>query len=226
MAKETIKRILGKNIFETPKPVELIKRFIQLSCDKKDLILDSFAGSGTTAHAVLSLNKEDGGNRKFILVELEKNIAKKITAERVKRVSRGYSYKTGKGKVVKIPGLGGGFEYVELGEPLFNENGMINEKVSYSDMARYIFFTETHTNLENRNIKENYLGRYGDYHYFLLFDGIKNNILNRKFLKEIKKKDGKNFYLLDVIFRLNFYPRISNAKAQIDNIGCLLDKKE
>jgi len=197
MAKETIKRILGKNIFETPKPVELIKRFIQLSCDKKDLILDSFAGSGTTAHAVLSLNKEDGGNRKFILVELEKNIAKKITAERVKRVSRGYSYKTGKGKVVKIPGLGGGFEYVELGEPLFNENGMINEKVSYSDMARYIFFTETHTNLENRNIKENYLGRYGDYHYFLLFDGIKNNILNRKFLKEIKKKDGKKIVYAD-----------------------------
>jgi len=197
MAKEIIKKILGNNNFETPKPPELIKRFIQLSCGKNDIILDSFAGSGTTGHAVLDLNKGDGGNRKFILVEMEKNIAKKITAERVKRVSRGYSYKTGKGKVVKIPGLGGGFEYVELGEPLFNENGMINEKVSYSDMARYIFFTETHTNLENRNIKGNYLGRYGDYHYFLLFDGIKNNVLNRKFLKEIKKKDGKKIVYAD-----------------------------
>jgi adenine-specific DNA-methyltransferase len=57
--------------FETPKPVALLKRILQLSTDKDSIILDSFAGSGTTAHAVLNLNKEDSGNRKFILVECE-----------------------------------------------------------------------------------------------------------------------------------------------------------
>ncbi len=198
-AKQELKQIFSRSNFpfETPKPVRLIKRILQIATNKNNIILDSFAGSGTTGHAVLNLNKEDGGNRKFILVELEKNIAKKITAERMKRVIKGYSYKKNGGKRVKVKGLGGGFEYVELGEPLFDENGMINEKVSYSDMARYIFFTETHTNLENRNIKGNYIGKYGDYHYFLLFDGIKNNILNRKFLKEIKKKDGKKVVYAD-----------------------------
>lgn len=197
-AKDLLKQIFnGRSPFDYPKTTFLLKRIIQLITNQEDLILDSFAGSGTTGHAVLDFNKEDGGNRKFILVELEKNIAKKITAERIKRVIRGYFYKKNRGEKIRVKGLGGGFEYVELGEPLFNENGMINEKVSYGDMARYIFFTETHTNLESRNIKENYLGRYGDYHYFLLFDGIKNNILNRKFLKEIKKKDGKKIVYAD-----------------------------
>jgi adenine-specific DNA-methyltransferase len=187
----------GRKLFSYPKPVITIKRVILSCVSDGDIILDSFAGSGTTAHAILDLNKEDGGNRKFILVELEKDIAKKITAERMKRVIKGYSYKKNNKEKVRVKGLGGGFEYVELGDPLFDKNGMINEKVSYRDMAKYIFFTETHTNLENRNIKENYLGRYGDYHYFLLFDGMKNNVLNRKFLKEIKKKDGKKIVYAD-----------------------------
>ena len=74
--------------FQHPKPVELIKRCIQISTKPGDIILDSFAGSGTTAHAVLALNKEDGGNRKFILVECE-DYADTITAERVRRVIKG-----------------------------------------------------------------------------------------------------------------------------------------
>src|SRR3989344_3861634 len=197
IAKETIKKILGKNVFETPKPVELIKRFIILTCGKNDFILDSFTGSGTTAHAVLDLNKEDGGNRKFILVEMEKNIAKNITAERVKRVAKGYSYKTSKGKKVKVPGLGGGFEYVELGEPLFDKDGTINKAVSFEDMARYVYFTETRTNLEKKNIKGNYLGECSGNHYFLLFDGIGKNILNRKFAQEIKKIAGRKMVYAD-----------------------------
>jgi len=187
---------LGK-VFAYPKPVGLIKILIDSISDKNDIILDSFAGSGTTGHAVLDLNKEDGGNRKFILVELEKNIARDITAERVKRVAKGYSYKKNNGKAVKVAGLDGGFEYVELGQPLFNERGMINEKVSYIDMARYIFFTETHTNLEKTKIKENYLGEFNDYHYFLLFDGIGKNVLDRKFLKEIKQIKGDKVVYAD-----------------------------
>jgi len=193
-----IKQLFGKKLFDYPKPVILIKELISSISDKKSIILDSFAGSGTTAHAVLSLNKEDGGNRKFILVEMEKNIAKNITAERIKKVARGYSYKTSNGKAVKVAGLGGGFEYVELGEPLFDKDGMIDEKISFNDLASYIYFTETHTNLEKSKIRKNYLGEYNDVHYFLLFDGVpKKNILNRKFLKEIKGKDGKKIIYAD-----------------------------
>lgn len=183
--------------FETPKPVRLIKRILQVATNKNDLVLDSFAGSGTTAHAVLDLNKEDGGNRKFILVELEKNIAKNITVERVKRVARGYSYKTGKGKAVKVAGLGGGFEYVELGEPLFDKDGTINKAVSFEGMARYVYFTETRTNLEKKNIKGNYLGVFSDTHYFLLFDGIDKNVLSRKSIKELKPYAGKKIIYAD-----------------------------
>ena len=198
-ARKELKTIFrdNKSPFENPKPTRLIKRILQIATGKKDLILDSFSGSGTTAHAVLDLNKEDGGNRKFILVELEKNIAKNITAERVKRVAKGYSYKTGKGKKVKVLGLGGGFEYVELGEPLFDKDGMINKAVSFEDMARYVYFTETRTNLEKKNIKGNYLGEFSGNHYFLLFDGIGKNILNRKFAQEIKKIAGRKMVYAD-----------------------------
>lgn len=192
-----IENIFGGKFFTYPKPVSLIKHLVKISSDENSIILDSFAGSGTTAHAVLDLNKEDSGNRKFILVEMEKNIAKNITAERVKRVAKGYSYKKNGGEIVKIAGLGGGFEYVELGEPLFDKDGMINKAVSFEDMARYIYFTETKTNLEKKNIKGNCLGEFGGNHYFLLFDGIGKNILNRKFLQEIKKTSGPKIVYAD-----------------------------
>ena len=96
-AKNHLKEIFnGKSHFETPKPVDLIKHILKFSTSKNDIILDSFAGSGTTAHAVIEQNKEDGGNRKFILIETL-DYAKGITAERVKRVQQGYAF-TGKDK--------------------------------------------------------------------------------------------------------------------------------
>ena len=112
----------------------LIKRIIQLSSGKDDIILDSFAGSGTTAHAVLELNKEDkdSGNRKFILVEMEDEIARKVTAERVKRVIKGYTYKNSRGENVKVKGLGGAFQFMNLDTELFNAHGLINDNISYN----------------------------------------------------------------------------------------------
>jgi adenine-specific DNA-methyltransferase len=108
LAKETLKKLMDNNYFDTPKPINLIKRFLQLSTTENDIILDFFAGSGTTAHAVMELNQEDGGNRKYILVQLpeatEQNSEaykagyKKIsdiTKERIKRVIRKLDYKDG-----------------------------------------------------------------------------------------------------------------------------------
>lgn len=88
-ARQEVKKILKEQNFDTPKPTELIARILQLATDKDSIVLDSFAGSGTTAHAVLDMNAKDGGQRHFILVEME-DYADSITAERVKRVIHGY----------------------------------------------------------------------------------------------------------------------------------------
>ena len=98
--------------FDTPKPTRLIERVLTIATSPDSLVLDSFAGSGTTAHAVLNMNKADGGHRKFILVEMM-DYADSITAERVKRVIRGY----GEGKNA-VEGTGGNFSFYDLGEPL------------------------------------------------------------------------------------------------------------
>ena len=188
-AKREIKEIFYgfKAHFQTPKPTRLIKRIIQLSCNKNDIILDSFAGSGTTAHAVLDLNKEDGGNRKFILVEMEKDIAKKITAERVKRVIKGYSYKNNKGKEIKVNGLGSGFQFMNLDNELFDAHGLIHDDVTYTDLARYIFFTETKLDLKENLIKGYFIGDNNGTEYYLVYKKGKDNVLNEKTIKKLKK---------------------------------------
>lgn len=117
-ANQMLKKIFNTTIpFNTPKPVTLIERIIQISCTKNAIILDPFAGSGTTAHAVLNLNKQDGGNRSFILIEME-NYAENITALRAKRVISGYRNK---------PATGGSFNYYKLGAQLGNMNAAVNK---------------------------------------------------------------------------------------------------
>lgn len=138
-ATRELKDIFGQKIFDTPKPTALIKWLVSLHADDDALVLDSFAGSGTTGHAVLSLNKDDGGNRRFILIETELQIAREVTAERVRRVAQGY--KNSKGE--HVDGLGGGFRYCELGDPLFDATGKIHEAVTFADLARHVYFTET-----------------------------------------------------------------------------------
>lgn len=94
-AKVTLKHVFGddyaSDLFATPKPVQVIRKVLDLATDSNSIILDSFSGSGTTAHAVLEANKRDGGNRRFILVEME-DYADKLTAERVRRVINGYAF--------------------------------------------------------------------------------------------------------------------------------------
>ncbi|GAA3842882.1 hypothetical protein GCM10022626_08100 [[Pseudomonas] carboxydohydrogena] len=91
-ARTEILDIFTDQAFATPKPTKLLSRLLDLATDSSSLVLDSFAGSGTTAHAVLQLNKRDGGNRRFVLVEME-DYADKLTAERVRRVIKGYKFK-------------------------------------------------------------------------------------------------------------------------------------
>ena len=90
-AAEEIKEIFGSKVFDTPKPTKLIKGILEMALPNDGIVLDSFAGSGTTGHAVLGMNAEDGGSRKFMLVECE-DYADKITAERVRRVIKGYEF--------------------------------------------------------------------------------------------------------------------------------------
>ena len=136
--KEMLAIFDGKATFDTPKPRRLLEFILTIAGDKDTLILDSFAGSGTTAHAVLNMNKADGGHRKFILVEME-DYADSITAERVRRVIRGY----GEGKSA-VEGTGGSFSYYELGDPLLiGEN--LNEAVEPEKIREYIWFMETKT---------------------------------------------------------------------------------
>lgn len=90
-SRKVVSEILGKNAFDFPKPVSLIGRILEMATDKNSIVLDSFAGSGTTAQAVLEGNKKDGGNRRFIMIECE-DYADTLTAERVRRIVKGYPY--------------------------------------------------------------------------------------------------------------------------------------
>jgi len=139
-----------KVVLQFPKPVRLIEQFVYLLTrdDPTAIVLDSFAGSGTTGQAVLSLNKQDKGTRRFVLVELDAKIAHDITATRVRRVAQGYTNFEGK----EIEGLGGGFRYCELGEPLFDETGRIRENVRFADLARHVYFTATGETLPRERV--------------------------------------------------------------------------
>lgn len=144
-AKTELRDILGHaegDLFNTPKPWQLIQRILQIATDKNSLVLDSFAGSGTTAHAVLKQNDEDGGNRRFVLVEMDEGIAENVTGERVRRVAGGYTSAKGQ----RVEGLGGGFQYCRLSaEPLFDAGGAIREDVRFAQLAEFVWFSETGT---------------------------------------------------------------------------------
>jgi len=170
---------LNKNDFPQPKSVDLIIEIIRTCTISGDIILDSFAGSGTTAHAVLNMNK-DAGERKFILVELE-DYSDTITAERVKRVSNGYSDKEG---------TGGIFDYFELGQPLFTESGDLNEEVGVDKIRNYVYYTETKEPLKSSDHKDNryFLNKFNDTSYYFYYELDSLTTLNHEFLTTMKTK--------------------------------------
>jgi DNA modification methylase len=144
-AKKELVRLMDfqdtSDVFITPKPVKLIQRILQVATDRDSIVLDSFAGSGTTAHAVLKQNAEDGGDRRFVMVEME-DYADTLTAERVRRVIRGEGGQP-------YLGLGTGFDYYELGEELFTETGDdVNPEIKRESLGRFVLFLETGVALE------------------------------------------------------------------------------
>lgn len=204
-----MKTIFGSKVFDNPKPLDLIKDLISLVADSDDIVLDSFAGSGTTAHAVLELNKEDEekGNRKFILIQIPEEIKEdstaykagfrqviEVTRKRVEKVIDGVP--TAKNERFK-EGLGGGFQFMRLGTPLFDNEGFISEDVTFKDMAQYIYFTETKTALNTRKIDGLFIGAKNDTEYYLLFKGIKKNIIDNKILKQINKNHNPKVIYAD-----------------------------
>ena len=158
----------SEDAFVTPKPSKLIKRIVEVATDEDSIVLDSFAGSGTTAHAVLALNKEDGGNRRFILVECE-DYVDTITAERVRRVVKGVP--KAKDDALR-EGLGGSFSYFKLGKALRKESMLEPSKLpSYERLAAYIFFTATGEEFEAAKMKPErwFIGRSRNHDVYLLY---------------------------------------------------------
>lgn len=218
-----------REVFDYPKPITLIQYLMKIAqVSKEDYILDSFAGSGTTGHAVLDQNAKDNGNRKFILVEME-DYAETVTKERIERVIGGYTF-TGKlktpliepvkltaakllnekfmGKLLgeinqfieqikeeghkvdkklkdnvlslesvkeiteRVEGLGGGFKYCELSEPLLDELGLLSEHVTYEMLSKHIYFTEfgTALNIETISEENNYVGSFKDTELYIFME--------------------------------------------------------
>ncbi|HRH98803.1 MAG TPA: site-specific DNA-methyltransferase, partial [Prosthecobacter sp.] len=224
--KELLEAVLfdtSDDVFITPKPTRLIERILQIATNPGNLVLDSFGGSGTTGHAVLKLNAanpsttestekhrdsdsetlwssvpsvvETVPDRRFILVEMEPEIAPKITAERVKRVAQGYTNAKGEA----VPGLGGGFRYCRLGEPLFDADRQIRESVTFGELARHVYFTETGEPLPRERVPNTpLLGVCRGVAIYLLYNGILGdkstnggNVLTRGILAKLPKYDGQ-----------------------------------
>ena len=170
-AKKTLLDIFPDDFpnFTTAKPVELISRILRLATDKDSIVLDSFAGSGTTAHAVMALNKEDGGSRRFVLVECE-DYVDTLTAERVRRAAKGVP----KAKDKRLEaGLGGTFSYFEVGRPMqprsmFGASGL----PGYDKLAGYVFFTATGEEFDPDRIDREkwFIGASARWDVFLIYD--------------------------------------------------------
>lgn len=197
VAVKHLRALMGGKVFNNPKDHEIIAQLLRYctSADTEAVFLDSFAGSGTTGHAVLQLNREDGGNRRFILVQQryegtsdkkkDKNICQTITAERVRRVIQGKN----------TDPLGGSFTYARVSEkPLLGEYRDLGETLpAYEEIARYIFFTETSRQFDPAamNTASGKIGAQGSESLYLLYtpNHDEDGALDRAFLDNIAAHD-------------------------------------
>lgn len=179
--------------FDFPKPCTLIEFLLSIYSDKNSIILDSFSGSGTTAHAVLNLNKQDGGNRKFILCEMC-DYAETITAERVRRVMKGY----GEGKKA-VEGTGGSFDFYELGETIFDPiTGNLNDNANTEQIRRYVWFSETNSAYihPDKDTHPYLLGTFQHNNYYFYYIKDEETCLDWDFLNTFTQKDKAEMYII------------------------------
>ena len=167
----------SEDVFNTVKPTSLIRHILQIATDKDSIVLDSFAGSGTTAHAVLALNREDGGNRRFVLIECE-DYVDSITAERVRRVIKGVP--SAKDEALKA-GLGGTFSYFKLGRPMCQESILDGSNLpDYEKLASYVFFTATGEEFVPEEVgrADWFIGSSRHYDVFLIYEADVEQLKN------------------------------------------------
>jgi adenine-specific DNA-methyltransferase len=185
-----VKSFFPENTFPYPKPIGLIKKILQIAGNENLTILDSFAGSGTTMHAVMDLNKEDGGNRQCIMVQMteateaepEKNICKDITRERIKRAIDKFGYDSG-------------FKYFRVGIPLDAETMLAGQLPTYKQFAKYVYYLCTGENLDKEdsiNEETYYVGEFGKQAIYLVYkkdyDTLTRLALNLSMAERIKKE--------------------------------------
>lgn len=182
-----------KRPFDFPKPTELIEELVSFTTSGNDIVMDSFAGSGTTAHAILKLNRADGQNRRFLLAEMKPQIARDILVPRVTRAVFGYVNSSGE----KIDALGNGFQFCELStEPLFAADGQIRADVSFAQLAEFVWFAESGTGFVGK-VNSAMIGIHDGRAIYLLYNGILKdksvaggNVLTAPVYSILPKHDG------------------------------------
>lgn len=199
--------------FDFPKPTALVETLISFTTSGDDIILDSFAGSGTTGHAVLNLNAADKQARRFILVEMKRSIAEDVAAQRLHRVIGGFQ----NAKKVHVPGLGGGFQFCRLSdESLFDSTGQVRSDVQFPQLAEFVWFCETGSGFHGK-AKSPLLGVHQGRAIYLLYNGI---------LKD-RSIDGGNVLTSPVLGTLPEFngPKVIYAaacrlgKSRLDRLG-------
>jgi adenine-specific DNA-methyltransferase len=180
--KEECNELFGTCPFDFPKSVDLIKKCVKLGSTKNDIVLDSFAGSGTTGQAVLDLNKEDGQNRKFILVEMEA-YADKVTAERIRLASKKYDFDAG-------------FTYHTLGPAIDADTMLSGNLPTYNELAKYVFYLATgknHPDEKKISESQSLVGKTERESIYLIYeqnmDALKRLAVTLDWAQKIQSKD-------------------------------------
>lgn len=179
-----LEKMFRKDFFKNPKSETVLRHILKFCTSGNDIILDCFAGSGTTAHAVLNLNRQDGGNRKFLLIEME-DYAESITAERVKKVITGYG---------DAAGPECSFDFFTLGETLFtgDRQELLNTTVDMDKIREYVWYSETRSPLPASTVTDPYyLGLHEDTAYYFLYEKDDLTTLDFDFLGSVSVKAGQ-----------------------------------